>query len=167
MRDVGDEIAPGFFHPLDLRLVVQHGDSASARHGSGGQIEDAPGENLGGARRGHVAGVQSVLYGAQNLRVARRLHQRFSQAYPAGQQAFHALIRPQDAPIRGHGDDRLLHGVQQRLQGLAAVLQGTESVFQLAGGLIEGRRHVRDFVGRIFLDSGGQIALPQRARRTR
>ena len=107
---------------------------------------------------GHIARVERMLHGAQNLRVARRLHQRFAQSYAAGQQTFHALVSPQDSAICRHRNYRLLHGVQQRLQGLAAVLQGAESVLQLARRLVERGGHVRDFIGRVFLDSGREIA---------
>ncbi len=41
MRNIGNEIAPRLFHPFDLGLIVQHGDGAAARHGSGRDIEDA------------------------------------------------------------------------------------------------------------------------------
>ena len=74
MGDIGDEIAPRLFHPLDVGLIVQYGDRATAGHGSSGHVEDAAGKIL--AARAMVTSrvVEGILHRSQNFRIAHRLH---------------------------------------------------------------------------------------------
>ncbi len=101
---------------------------------------------------------QSILHGGENFRIANRLHQGSSQTNSAGQQALHALIRPENALVLRDRDHRFLHRVQQRLQRLTAVFHSAKTFFQLARGFVERRGHVSNFVARLFLNSRRQIA---------
>ena len=157
MRDVGNEIAPGFFHPLNFRLIMEHGNRTASGHRRSGNVEHTPRENLGGIRHGHVTLVQRVLHRRQDLGVTQRLHQRRSQTQSAGQQAFHALVGPQHASVRRNRNHSFLHRVQQSFQRLAAVLKSAESVLQLARCLIERRGDVRNFVRRLLLNARRKV----------
>ena len=95
---------------------------------------------------------------ARNCGIADGLDNGRVQASALRDQAFQAAVGPLDASVGADGDDGVLHGVEQSLELTLAGLNGQEAFFELAGGFVEGRGYLADFVDRSCGDAGGEIA---------
>ncbi len=158
VRDVGNEIAACLFYPLGLGKITQHGYRPPARHGGSGHVEGAARQNGRSPGAVHLAQFACLTYRGQEIRIANRLHQGRIFARVLGDQFVHGLVRPLHPIIGTHGDDGVLHAVEQGFELMLAGLQSDEAFLQMAGGLVQGGGHLADFISGFFVDARGQVS---------
>ncbi len=134
--DVGNKVATGLLDPFGLGQVAQNGHGAAARHGSGGHVESASGDDGRGPGSKHFSRFTRAPHRSQEIRIANRLHQRCVLAGVLRNQFVHGLVGPLHAIVRPDRDDGVLHAVEQRLELALAVLQRGKAFFEMAGGLV-------------------------------
>ncbi len=157
--NVGDEVAAGFLDALGFGEVAKYGDSASVRQRRGGNVESAPGNYGRGAGSFDFAAGGGFLDGGEEVGVADGFDYRLLQASALRNQAVHGLISPLYEAVGAHGDDGVLHAVEQGFKLALAGLDGGETLLDAAGSLIDGAGDAANFVRRSFEDAGLKIAF--------
>ncbi len=81
------------------------------------------------------------------------------QAGALRDQAVHGLVGPLHEAVGADGDDGVLHAVEQGFELALAGADGGETLFDAAGGFIDGAGDAADFVLRSFQDAGLKVAF--------
>ena len=158
VRDVGDEIAPGFFHTLGLGEIAQHSHCSAPRHGSRGDVKGPAGDDGDRTGRGHGVFLGSSLNGGQKVGVANAVNDGRVQTVRRWEKTVHAAICPLDAAVGADRDHGILHAIQQSFEFALTGLHAREAFFQTASSLVESGRYLPDFVAGRGGDPGGKVS---------
>ena len=71
----------------------------------------------------------------------------------------HGLVGPLHQTVGAHRDHRVLHAVEQSFELALAGAHGGKTAFDLAGGFVDGSSNAANFIQRLVLHAGAQIAL--------
>ena len=159
MGNVGNKIAAGFVDTLGFGEIAEHGDSAAIGQGRGGDIEGAAG-TMDVAR---VVFTCFVLVAP--LTAARKSGSRMVSTTGAFRRVvlrdktIHGLIRPLHQPVGANRDHRVLHAIEQSFELALAGTHGGKTAFDLAGGFVDGSGDAANFIERLVMHAGAQIAL--------
>ena len=157
--NVGDKIAAGFFDALSLGEVAQHGDGAAVGQGSGRNVEGAAVDDRRSAGRLYLFRSGGGFNGGEEIGVTDGFDDRGIQAGALRDKAVHGLVGPLHEAVAAHGDDCVLHAVEQSFELMLAGTHAGKAAFDLAGGFVDGSGHAADFVERLVLDAGLEVSL--------
>ena len=152
--NVGDEVAASFFDALGFGEVAEHGDGASVGQRGGGDVEGAAGDDGSGAGGFDFAGGGGFLDGGEEVGIADGFDDGLMQASALRNEAIHGLIGPLHEAVGADGDDGVLHAVEQGFELALAGADGGETLFDAAGGFIDGAGDAADLVLRGLEDAG-------------
>ena len=165
--NVGDEIATGFLDALGLGQVAEHGDSAAVGQRSGGDIEGATRDDGGGAGGLYLFCGGCSLDGGEEIGIADGFDDGCVEARVLRNKTIHGLIGPLHEAVGAHGDDGVLHAVEQSLELALAGADRGKTAFDLAGGFVDGSGDAADFIERLVFDAGAGDRPAQCGRRPR
>ena len=141
-------------------IVVQHGERSAGGHGSGIDLEDAPGSQRTGAAGTRLALLQRRVHTGQQFGIAHRVDQRPADANLRAGDALHRGVGPAHQPFGSDGDHRLLHGIEHGGQLLAAALDLGKALAQPLGRLVQRGLHGSRANHRSVIGKAGAQARP-------
>src|SRR5579864_8143311 len=158
MRDVGDEIAPCFFHALDFGDVMEHGDNATIGQRLRRKRKRAPAGKGSDNRAFPPLGLQSGVQRSEKIRMPQQFNHRRADAHALMENATDRLIGPANFHVRGNGNHSVSHAVEQSFQFRAALTHGGKIFFQTPRSAVQGHSHLAYFVSAGYGNARGKIS---------